>query len=793
MLKNYIKVAFRVFQKEKSVSLINISGLALAFTCCLIIFLFIKDELSYDDFHNDGERIYRVASAYMRAGKWEPYSTNSWRTGELLKERFAEIEYLVRIRRKEEIVVYQDKRINEGRMATVDDTFFKVFSFPLIQGDPEDALKGTNKVVISESIAVKYFGKEQPMGKMFEINDGEYHLEVSGIIQDMPANSHFHFDFLISGQTARQIAPPAMFTNIGWDSQYLYIKVRDKNAPASMESKFSDFINEHLDFLTGNNFKLFLQPLADIHLKSNNGLEIEQNGNIRHIYIFSIVAFFILVIACINYMNLTTARSIRRANEVGMRKALGANKLQLIGQFLSESFFLTFLAILVAFGLTYLILPYFNTFAGKELDRGFLFTPELLITLLVSLVLIGIFSGGYPAFVLSAFKPLNTLKGGHTFIGPGPALRKGLVVLQFGISIGLIAATCLVFQQLIFLKNKELGINKELLVSVPLETMDRSQLDVARNELLSISSINKVGASNMKMPGWISNSTYYKAQGVPIDEDARKSMKIIRVDFDFLDVVEAKIVLGREFLRSFPADSTSSILLNESAVNQLGWINPIGQWVEFDALKYNVVGVLSDFHFESLHRKIPPTIFILSASWLNWLYIRIDGNSIPTTLAHIKAVYAKFITTREFSYSFTDEDVEKQYRAEDKFTQIIAIFTFLAIVIACLGTFGLISFTAERKSKEIGIRKILGASIGDVSYLLIKEFIGLLLIASLIAWPITFYFINNWLKEFVYRTSIGIEAFLVATILALLITLVTTGFKAVQAGLANPLESLRDD
>ncbi len=793
MFKNYVKVAFRVFQKEKSVSLINISGLALAFTCCLIIFLFIKDELSYDDFHNDGERIYRVASAYMRAGKWEPYSSNSWRTGELLKERFAEIEYLVRIRRKEEIVVYQDKRINEGRMATVDDTFFKVFSFPLIQGDPEDALKGTNKVVISESIAVKYFGKEQPMGKMFEINDGEYHLEVSGIIQDMPANSHFHFDFLISGQTARQIAPPAMFTNIGWDSQYLYIKVRDKNAPASMESKFSDFINEHLDFLTDNNFKLFLQPLADIHLKSNNGLEIEQNGNIRHIYIFSIVAFFILVIACINYMNLTTARSIRRANEVGMRKALGANKLQLIGQFLSESFFLTFLAILVAFGLTYLLLPYFNTFAGKELDRGFLFTPELLITLLVSLVLIGIFSGGYPAFVLSAFKPLNTLKGGHTFIGPGPALRKGLVVLQFGISIGLIAATCLVFQQLIFLKNKELGINKELLVSVPLETMDRSQLDVARNELLSISSINKVGASNMKMPGWISNSTYYKAQGVPIDEDARKSMKIIRVDFDFLDVVEAKIVLGREFLRSFPADSTSSILLNESAVNQLGWINPIGQWVEFDALKYNVVGVLSDFHFESLHRKIPPTIFILSASWLNWLYIRIDGNSIPTTLAHIKAVYSKFITTREFSYSFTDEDVEKQYRAEDKFTQIIAIFTFLAIVIACLGTFGLISFTAERKSKEIGIRKILGASIGDVSYLLIKEFIGLLLIASLIAWPITFYFINNWLKEFVYRTSIGIEAFLVATILALLITLVTTGFKAVQAGLANPLESLRDD
>jgi len=793
MFKNYIKVAFRVFKKEKSVSLINVSGLALAFTCCLIIYLFIKDEFSYDDFHKDGERIYRVASAYMRAGKWEPYSSNSWRTGELLIERFAEIEHLVRIRNREEIVVYQDKRIKETRLATVDDTFFKVFSFPLIQGNRENALKGTNKVVISESIAAKYFGKEHPLGKIFEINDGEYHLEVSGIMEDMPANSHFHFDFLISGQTARQIAPPVMFTNVGWDSQYLYIKVRDHNSHISMESKFSDFINEYLNPFTDNDFKLFLQPLADIHLKSNNGLEIEQNGNIRHVYIFSIVAVFILIIACINYINLTTARSIRRAKEVGMRKALGANKSQLIGQFLGESFFLTFLAIVLAYGLTYLLLPYFNSFSGKELDREFLFNPELLITLLVSLVLIGAFSGGYPAFVLSAFKPLNTLKGSHTFIGPGPLLRKGLVVFQFVISIGLIAATFVVFQQLRFLKDKELGINKEMLVSVPLETMDRRQLDVARNDLLAMNSINKVGASNMKMPGWISNSTYYKAQGVSIDEDARKTMKIIRVDFDFLDAVEAKIALGREFLRSFPSDSTSSILLNESAVNQLGWNNPIGQWVEFDEQKYNVVGVVSDFHFESLHRKIPPTIFILSSTRLNWLYIKIDGNNIPATLAHIKNVYSKFITKREFSYSFTDEDVEKQYRSEDKFTQIFAIFTLLAIVIACLGTFGLISFSAERKSKEIGIRKILGATIGDVSYLLVKEFIVLLLIASLIAWPITFYFIDNWLKEFVYRTSIGIESFALATILAVLITLLTTGFKAVRAGLANPLESLRDD
>lgn len=793
MFKNYLKVAFRVFQREKSFSLINVSGLALGFTCCLLIFLFIKDELSYDDFHEDRERIYRVASAYMRAGEWEPYSSNSWRTAELLKERFGEIEHLVRIRDREEIVAYQDKRIKETRLATVDDTFFKVFSFPLIQGDCNNVLKGTNKVVISESIAAKYFGKIDPLGKIFDINDGEYLLEVSGVMQDMPANSHFHFDFLISGQTARQIAPPEMFTNVGWDSQYLYIKVKDQNSHISIESRFSDFINENLDPFSSNDFKLFLQPLKDIHLKSNNGLELEANGNNNHIYIFSIVTVFILVIACINYMNLTTARSMRRANEVGMRKALGANRWNLISQFLSESFFLTFLAIVIAVCLTYFLLPYFNSFSGKEIVRSSLITPELLVTLLASLVVIGIFSGAYPAFILSSFKPLNTLKGGQILKGSGLTLRKGLVVLQFGISIGLIAATTVVFQQLIFLKNKELGINKDLLVSVPMETMDRRQLDAAKSELLSNSSITKVGTSNMKMPGWIFNSTNYLAQGVPIDEDARKTMKIIRVDFDFLNAVEAKMSLGRDFSRNYPSDSTSSILLNEAAVNQLGWENPLGQWVELQEQKYDVVGVVNDFHFESLYRKIPPTIFILSSDWLNWMYIKIDGNNIPATLAHIEKVYSKFITQRDFSYSFTDEDVAQQYEAEDKFTQIFAIFTLLAIAIACLGTFGLISFSVERKTKEIGIRKVLGASIGDVSFLLIKEFIILLAIASLIAWPITFYFINNWIKEFVYRTSIGIEAFAIATVLAVVITLATTGFKAVRAGLANPLHALRDE
>lgn len=793
MIKNYFKIAFRVFKKEKSYSLINISGLALGFVCCLMISLFIKDELSYDNFHQDGDRIYRVAAAYMRQSVWEPYSTNSWPTAEKLRTNFEEIEQLVRIAGMSEIVTYGGKRFDEERIAVADENFFEVFSFPLIYGNPNEALKGSNKVVVSESTAKKYFGQINAMGKVLTIRDGTLQLQVSGIMEDMPPNSHFHFDFLISGQTARQIVPETMFTNVGWDSQYVYIKMAKGSKPSRIESMFPNFIDDHLSPLTSENFKLFLQPLLDIHLRSNNGTEIESNGNINHIYIFSIVAIFILVIASVNYTNLTIARSLRRAKEVGMRKVLGANKMNLIGQFLSESFIITFMAVLIAFFLTLLLLPVFNQFAGKEIASSSLIDPTMLMTIGILLVIIATLSGAYPSFVLSAFKPLNALKGSKTKEGFGPALRKGLVVLQFVISIGLIASTSIVFNQLDFLKNKELGINKELLVAVPLMTMDRSQLGAFSDDLLANSSIIRAGVSNMRMPGWIRNSTPYKAQGVPVDEEARKSMKIIRIEYNFFRTVEAEIAKGRDFSKEFPSDIESSIILNEAAVVQLGWKDPIGKWVELDNQRFTVVGIVKDFHFESLHRKIPPTIFILSLTDLNWTYIKVDAQNLPLTLKFIKSVYLKFVTNGEFSYSFVNEDVARQYQAEEKFTEVLTIFTILAIILACLGTFGLVSFSAERKSKEIGIRKVLGASIGNVTFQLIKEFVILLLVASFIAWPLTYYFMNDWIKDFTYRTNIKLEVFAMATILALLITMGTTGFRALGAALANPVDSLREE
>jgi putative ABC transport system permease protein len=793
MFRNYLKIAVRVFRKEKSYSMINTFGLVLGFVCCLMIYLFISDELSYDKFHADGDRIYRVASAYMREGRWEPYASNSWRTAELIEANFGEVEELVRIMTSEDIVEYGEKRIYEEKMAVVDESFFDVFSFPVVAGNKTSALQGANKVVISQTTAQRYFGSEEAVGKVFEVDDRSYQLQVSAVMEDMPSNSHFHFDFLISAETAKQIAPAQLFTNIGWDSQRVYVKLAEGSDPQVMESRFPQFIDANLGFFTKENFKLFLQPLPDIHLTSNLGLELEDNGNMTHIYIFSVVAIFILLIACVNYMNLTTARSLRRAREVGMRKVLGARRGNLISQFLFESFTMTLLALLLAYGFAHLLLSPFNEFAGKEISRSVLFEGRVLFTLFISFLVIGLLAGAYPSFVLSAFRPINTIKSGRSAGGRSHLLRRGLVVVQFVISIGLIAATAVVFKQLKFMQNKELGINEDLVVAVRLQTMDRSQLGAYRNELLSDASVREVGYANMKMPGWISNSTPYKAQDAEADEEEGKTMKVIRVDADFLDLVEVEMVEGRGFSKDFPSDVTSSVVLNEAAAAQLGWEEPVGKWIEVNGNRYTCIGLVKDFHFESLHRKIPPTIFLMSPVYYAWSYIKIDGNNIPATLAHLEKVYGKFVTNREFSYSFVEDDIQQQYQGEAKFTQIFEMFTVLAIVIAGLGTFGLISFTAERKSKEIGIRKVLGASIGNVTFLLTKEFIILLLIASFIAWPVTYYFISDWIDGFVYRTSIGAGPFALATVLAVVIAMLTTIFRSMKAAMANPVQSLRDE
>jgi putative ABC transport system permease protein len=794
MYKNYLKMTLRVFNRERLYSIINIAGLAVGFSCCLLIYLFIADELSYDKFHRNGDRVYRLSSAYMRQGAWEAYASNAWKTAELVKNNYSEVELLTRISPDgNTLFEYGDKRIVENRFAWVDDTFLDMFNFPLLQGNRAEALKGPNKVVITNSVAAKYFGTEAPLGKVFKLSDYPIEVQVSGVIDDMPSNSHFHFDMLISGETLRQVVDESLFTNVGWDSQYVYIRLAPDGDAARMESTFPEFINKNLDFWKSTTFKMFLQPLESIHLQSNIGNEIETNGSLTRIYTFSVIAIFILVIACVNYMNLTTARSLRRAKEVGMRKVIGAKRADLLGQFLMESFVMTTVATFLALLICFVMLPSFNEFAGKSIARNVLFAPQIISGLLFSLLVIALISGIYPALMLSSFKPLNGMKMSNgTGVGAGLLFRKGLVLLQFVISIGLIASSAIVYKQWTFMRNKDLGINDNAIIAVPLQTIDRKKLSTFTSELLTDPAVLKAGYSNMRMPGWIGNSTTYSAQDVNPDEEVNKSMKIIRIDYDFFSTIEAQMVEGRNFSRDFPVDTISSIILNESAVAQLRWKDATGKWMEFRNQRFNIIAVVKDFHFESLHRKIPPTIFIFSPRAFNWAYIKVDSDNISNALSHIEKVYSKYVTNRDFSFTFLDEDIQKQYVGERKFSEVFALFTGLAILIACLGTFGLISFSAERKSKEIGIRKVLGASVRSVSFLLVREFLILLLIASVIAWPFTYYFLNGWIQSFVYRASIGITPFIVATVLAAFIVILTTGFRALKAALANPVESLRE-
>lgn len=791
MYKNYLTTTFRVFNRERLYSLINITGLAVGFSCCMLIYFFIADELGYDRFHENSGRIYRLSAAYMRQGQWEPYASNAWRTAELVKSNYADVEQMTRISPDgNTLFEYGSKRIVENSFAWVDENFFSMFTFPLIKGNPAEALKGPNKVVIAKSVAEKYFGTEEPVGKVFRLSDYPVDLQVTAVMNDMPSNSHFHYDILISGETLRQVVDESLFTNVGWDSQYVYLRLAPGANASRMEATFPDFINKNLDFWKSTTFKLFLQPLTSIHLESNIGNELEANGSLSRIYTFTVIALFILVIACVNYMNLTTARSLRRAKEVGMRKVIGADRADLVGQFLVESFIMTTVATIIAVLISFLLLPTFNDFAGKEIPRYVLFTPAIVSGLLIALIAIALVSGLYPAFMLSSFKPLNSMKlnsGRHT----GLMFRKGLVLLQFMMSIGLIAASAIVYNQWTFMRNKDLGINDNAIVAVSLQTMDRSKINTFTSELLTDPSITKAGYTNMRMPGWIGNSTDYRAQDVNPDEEVNKSMKIVRIDYDFISTVEAQMVEGRNFSRDYPIDTISSIILNESAVAQLRWKDAVGKWMEFQGQRFNVVGVVKDFHFESLHRKIPPTIFMFSTA-LNWAYLKIDNNNVQNALTHTEKVYSKYVTNRDFSFTFLNDDIQKQYAGEQKFSEVFAVFTGLAILIACLGTFGLISFSAERKSKEIGIRKVLGASISNVSFLLVKEFVILLLIASVIAWPLTYYFLDGWVQSFIYRTSIGVTPFIVATVLAAFIVIITTGFRALKAALANPVKSLRE-
>jgi len=802
MFKNYIKIAFRNLWKNKGFAAINILGLSIGISVCFIIMLFVQDELSYDRFNENADRIVRVVfKASINGGK--TFEANVMPpTAQTLKNDYPEVEEATRLREMgKPKVTYANKTFKEGSFVFADANIFKVFTLPLIKGDVKTALQQSNTVVITQDMANKYFGNEDPIGKILTINTKDLY-KVTGVMANIPSNSHFHFDLFGSMQSLPEAKSPTwmssgFFTYLLLKKDFDYKKLEAK-LPGMVEKYMGPQIAQSMgmslsQFRTkGNNLGFALQPLTDIHLKSNSNYEFEPGGDIKYVYIFAAVALFVLLIACINFINLSTAGASKRAKEVGVRKVLGSDKSQLIKQFLLESLLLTFLALLISVVIVKLALPTFNQLSGKNLILGYEVKPW--VVFIGSGLLIGILAGIYPAFFLSSFKPLAIIKGKISTGNHSFGLRSGLVVFQFFISVSLIVCTIVVYQQMQFIRNKKLGYQKEQLLVLPKSWALGKNEQVFKEIMLkdpriinaTVSGYKPVGPSNSN------NSMFYP------DGKDNQVMKTLRYDVDeqYLPTLGIQLAAGRNFSKSFPTDS-SAILINETAAKSFGWgTHAIGQKIirqknseKGKDVAYTVIGVVKDFNFKSLHEPVTPLLMVLQPEW--GLIFKVKTGDVSGLLATMKQEWAKFNLDEPFTYSFMDELYDKTYQAEEKAGSILRIFTVLTIFVACLGLFGLAIYTTEQRTKEIGIRKVLGASVASVTTLLSKDFIKLVLIACVIAFPLSYWAMQKWLQDFAYRITISWWVFALAAFISLLIALATVSFQAVKAALANPVKSLK--
>jgi len=800
MIRNYLLIALRNIFRQKGYSLINISGLAIGIVSCLFIVIYIVDEFSYDRFHARGDRIYRLFFDYTSPnGETFSHAIGPYRLADELESRYPEIEEAARLSYPSPLTFrYEEIEFMEDNAMLADSNIFKIFSFDMLRGDAASSLKEPFTCVITDEVAEKFFGEEDPLDKslVLSIAQGETQLRITGVYKRFPNNSHIRPDMLVSMSTAEYLYNDRQKLNWGEGTVAYYLLLPENQGKESLEAKFPALIEEVFEEGASENVRYWLQPLFDTHLKSQLRFDFEAPGNLTTVYVFSIVALFILIIATINYMNLATARSSRRAREVGLRKLVGGQRKQLIGQFLAESLSLVFISMVLALILAQLLLPYFNTLSGKTFDQGIFMQWKLIGMILLAALLIGVLAGSYPSFVLSSFRPARVLFGLPSAKAGGLTLRKILVVMQFSISIALIISTLVVYGQWKHLSKKELGINPERVVIIPRPS---GAYETFKQEVLKSPEVISVTSSNKKPTNGLTSNLGYKAEGLP--EDAEKSIKIVTVDFDFFETLENRIVTGRSFSEEYGMDSVSTFILNETAVKDIGWEDPIGKWFETSTLdpatdnwrtrRGIVVGVAEDFHFESVHNTIQPVCFFVDKFWVYWMSIKIGQGDIPGTIAFLESEYKKVNPEDSFSYSFYHDDIESLYSEERRFLRLFVIFSILAIMIASLGILGLASFSVEQRTREIGIRKVAGSSVGGIIRLISKEFLILVLGANLVAWPVAWYFMRNWLMDFPYRINMGIPLFLLAALLAALLAIVTVFYQGWRAANMNPSQALR--
>ena len=803
MIKNYLKVALRNLWRNKAFSFINIFGLSIGIATCLVIMLFVHDELSYDRYNEKAGQIVRVVfKGSINGGKMKEASVMP-PVAQTLQADFPEVLEATRLRTDAPLVTYGDKTFKENAFAFADSNIFKVFTLPFLEGDATTALVQPNAIVISETTAKKYFGEKDAVGELLSFNSATF--KITGVMKDIPANSHFHFD-LIASMAAVPDAKELSWMTSGFYTYLLLPKGYDyKNLEAELPQEVAKYMGPQIQQAfgmslaefrkKGSDVGLYLQPLTSIHLHSDVNYDFEPGSDIRYVYIFSAIALFMLIIACINFMNLSTAGASKRSREVGIRKVLGSLKKQLVFQFLTESILLTFLAVIVSVLLVYLALPMFNDLSGKQLNLQFKNTFFLFFGLVVFGLVVGTMAGSYPAFFLSSFKPVKVLKGKLTTGKKSLGLRSGLVVFQFCISVILIVGTTVVYQQLKYIQNTQLGFDKDQVLVLHEtgwlgrneEIMRRQLLDDPRVENVSVSGYVPVGPTNGN------NNMVYT-------EDDPQLVKTLQyhVDEHYLATLDMKMAAGRNFSRDFSTDSTAT-LINETAARTFGWGDKaLGKTLtgfknnKGETIAYHIIGIVKDFHFKSLHERISPLMMVLGDN-SGSILIKTKTKDVAGLVASIKKDWAQFSNTALFSYSFMNDDFEAAYRAEGKLSLILAIFAGLTIFIACLGLFGLVRFTAEQRTKEIGIRKVLGASVTNMVGLLSKDFLRLVLVANIISWPLAWWAMNKWLQDFAYRINLSWWIFLLAGLAALVIALVTVSFQAIKAAVANPVESLRSE
>ncbi len=802
MLTNYFKVALRNFKTSKVFSFINIIGLAIGLTCFILITVFVYDELSYDRYTADAKDIYRVNLNSTGNGSIDVYPNVDFAVGEGMKNAFPEIKDFTRLSAATDFVKYNDKQFKEDKLAFADGNFLQLFSIPLIDGSNKDALVQPNSAVISKAFAKKYFGDENPIGKSLTIGLHDALYKVTGLYDKVPDNTHFHFDAFLSLSTWH--IPHPTWSNIG---VYTYLKLNKNVDAKKLEAKFPQLVAKYVVPETMHDmgvslaeaqktiqtFVFTLQPLTGIHLYSHTKYEIEPNGDIQYVYIFSVLAIFILLLACVNFTNLSIARSVKRAKEVGVRKVMGSAKFKLIKQFLSESVLMSFCAMLLSIVLIFVLLPYFNQLSGKQIGLHYFINYRFVLAMLALVFFTGIIAGIYPSFFLSSFNPIKVLKGSSTTGSNKNALRSSLIVFQFFVSTALIISTIIVYQQLNYMQNKKLGYDKEQVLFLPDGRLMGDNQNAFKQQLLQNSRV--VSASIARsIPG---DDFMDGTQVHPENENGNGTeihINIYHVDYDYVKTLGMHIAQGRYFSKDFGSDS-AGVVINQAAVNGLGWnkVNPIGRTiVRSGQRRFTIVGVVADFNYTTAKQKIAPLMMLLGNNY-GGMIIKIKTNDVTGFLNSLKTTWNSFNPKGPLSYTFLDDKFAALYASELRTQQIFFSFAIIAIIIASLGLFGLSAFVIEQRRKEIGIRKVLGASVQNVWLLVSKEFLLLVAIAFFISIPVTWWAMHTWLHDFEYRIHISVWVFAIAGVSAISIALLTVSFQAIKAAVANPVKSLRTE